>query len=59
MIIETKMQREISNEIFFEATISPFDDVGNSSAIDRIASNYTDAKEKVKKNKRTHQHWKI
>ena len=43
------MQREISNKIFLGTTVSPFNDVGNSSAIDRTASNYTDAKEKVKK----------
>ena len=43
------MQREISNKIFLGTTVSSFDDVGNSSAIDRTASNYTDAKEKVKK----------
>ena len=41
------MQREISNKIFLGSTFSPFDDVGNLSAIDRTASNYTDAKEKV------------
>ena len=53
------MQREISNKIFLGTTVSPFDDVGNSSATDRTASNQTDTKEKVKKNKRTYQHWKI
>ena len=43
------MQREISDKIFLRQTVSPFDDIGNSSAIDRTASNYTDAKEKVGK----------
>ena len=43
------MQREISNEKFFGTTVSPFDDVGNSSAIDRTGRNYTDTEEKVKK----------
>ena len=43
------MQREISDKVFLGQTVSPFDDIGNSSAIDRIASNYTDAKEKVRK----------
>ena len=43
------MQREISNKIFLRTTVSPFDDVGNSSAINTTASNYTDPKEKVKK----------
>ena len=43
------MQREISNRIFLGQTVSPFDDIENSSAIDRTASNYNDAKDKVKK----------
>ena len=43
------MQREISNKIFLSTTVSPFDDVRNSSAINRTASNCTDAKEKVKR----------
>ena len=43
------MQREISDRIFLGQTVSPFDDIENSSAIDRTASNYTDAKEKVRK----------
>ena len=41
------MQREISDNVFLGNTISPLDDVGRSSAIDRTASNYNDAKEKV------------
>ena len=44
------MQREISDKIFLGQTVSPFVDIGNSSAIDRTASNYKDAKEKVRKN---------
>ena len=43
------MERKISDKIFLGQTVSPFDDIGNSSAIDRTASNYTDAKEKVRK----------
>ena len=43
------MQREISDKIFLRQTVSPFDDIGNSSAINRTASNYTDGKEKVRK----------
>ena len=43
------MQREIGDEIHLGATVSPFDNVGGSSAIERTASNYNDAKEKVKK----------
>ena len=43
------MQREIGDEIHLGATVNPFDSVGGSSTIDRGASNYSDAKEKVKK----------
>ena len=43
------MQREISNKVFIGNTVSPYKDVDGSSAIDRAASNYNDAKEKVKK----------
>lgn len=43
------MQREISNKVFFGNTVSPYDDAGRSSTIDRTALNYNDAKEKVKK----------
>ena len=44
------MQGEISNKVFQGNTVSPYKDAGRSSAIDRTASNYNDAKEKVKKN---------
>ena len=43
------MQREIGDEIHLNATVSSFDNVRVSSAIDRTASIYNDAKEKVKK----------
>ena len=43
------MQREISHKVFLGNTVSPYDDIGKSSAIDRTASNYDDIKEKVKK----------
>ena len=43
------MQREIGDEIRLGSTVSPFDIIGLSSAIDRTASNYEDAKNKVKK----------
>ena len=43
------MQREISNEVFLGNTVSAFNDVGKSSAIDRTVSNYDDAREKVRK----------
>ena len=42
------MQREIGDEIHLGATVSPFKNVGGSSAIDRTASDYNDAKEKAK-----------
>ena len=42
------MQREISNRVFLGQTASPLDDVGLSSAIDRTASDFIDAGEKVK-----------
>ena len=43
------MQREISNKAFPGNTVSPYDNAGRSSAIDRTASSYNDAKEKVQK----------
>ena len=43
------MQKEIGDEIHLGATVSPFKNVGGSSAIDRTASDYNDAKEKAKR----------
>ena len=43
------MQREISDKVFLGNNVSPFEDAGRSSAIDRTASDYNDAKEKVQK----------
>ena len=43
------MQREISNKVFLGNTVSSFEDAGRFSAIDRTASNYNDAKEKIQK----------
>ena len=43
------MQREISDKVFLGNTVSPFEDAGRFSAIDKTASNYNDAKEKVRK----------
>ena len=43
------VQREISDKVFLGNTVSPYNDVGRSSAIDRTASNYNYAKEKVQK----------
>ena len=49
------MQREISDIVFVRQTTSPLDDVGLSSRVDRTASDYPDAGQKVKKNYRTYQ----
>ena len=43
------MQREIGNRVHIGSTVSPLDDIGASYAVDRTASNYEDAKNKVKK----------
>ena len=43
------MQGEISDKIFLEQTVSPFENSGISDAIDRTASKYNDTKDKVKK----------
>ena len=40
------MQRNISNKVFLRQN-TPFDNAGESDAIDRTASDYNDAKEKV------------
>ena len=42
------MQRDISDRNFLGETLNPYDDAHRSTAIDRTASNYNDAKEKVK-----------
>ena len=46
------MQGKIGTEIEVGKTISPYDSIGKSSAIDRTASNYTDAGDKVRKIRR-------
>ena len=43
------MQREISDIIFLGETLNLIDDAQTSTVIDRTASNYNDAKEKVQK----------
>ena len=40
--------KEISDKVFLRNIDSLYDDAGQSSALDRTASNYNDAKEKVK-----------
>ena len=52
------MQRKISYRIFLWETLNPYDHAGTSTAIDRTASNYNDAKEKCR-NKRSHWNWYI
>ena len=42
------MLREICDKVFLGNTVSPYDDAGRCSAIDRTASNYNDDKEEVK-----------
>ena len=41
------MQREISDNFLGGNTVFPYDNAGRSCAINRTASNYNDAKEKV------------
>ena len=43
------MQRKIGTEIELGKTVSLFDSVGASSALDRTASSYLDAGNKVRK----------
>ena len=43
------MQRHISDKAFLGQNVSPFDNGGESDAIDRTAWHYNDAKEKVQK----------
>ena len=43
------MQRKIGTKIELVKTVSPFDSIGASSAIERTASNYLNAGEKVRK----------
>ena len=43
------MQREICNKVLLGNTVSPYNDGGRLSAIDKTASNYNDAREKVQK----------
>ena len=46
------MQRRIDHDIQLGKTVSPFGSIGGSSSVDRIASKFTTAIEKVKKIKR-------
>ena len=43
------MQRKIRTEVKIGNTVSSFDSIGKSLAIDSSASNYTNAREKVQK----------
>ena len=44
------MQRDISNRNFLGETLNPYDNARRSTAIEKTASNYNNAKEKVQKN---------
>ena len=46
------MQRRIGNEVQLGSTVFPFDTTGQSLPIDRTASNFLNASEKVQKIKR-------
>ena len=46
------MQREIGDNVHLGQTVSAFDSAGGVSSIDRTASNFDTAGEKVKKLKR-------
>ena len=41
------MQTNISNKVFLRQNVSPFDNARVSDVINRTASNYNDAKEKI------------
>ena len=43
------MQRDISNRNFLGETLNPYDNARRSTAIEKTASNYNNAKEKVQK----------
>ena len=43
------MQRKIGTELNLGKTVSPLDSTGTSSVIDRTASNFINASEKVQK----------
>ena len=46
------MQRRISHNIHLGKTLSPFESIEDSKAIDRTASNFINAEQKVEKIKR-------
>ena len=43
-----KMQREINNEVHLGQTVTPFESIGKSSAIDKTASDFDSTNQKVK-----------
>ena len=43
------MQVQVGNEIHIAVTVSPFNSISKSSAIDRSASDYKNSREKIKK----------
>ena len=48
------MQRKIGIEINLSKTVSPFESISSSSAVDRTASNFLNASKKVQKIKKTY-----
>ena len=46
------MQRKIGTKPELDKTVPPYETIGASSAIDKTASNYIDASEKVQKVKK-------
>ena len=53
------MQRIIDDKIHLGKTVTPFDSIGNSDAIDRTASHFKYAHKKVQKMKKTYQQKRI
>ena len=48
------MRREINNEVHLEQTVTPFESIRKSSAIDKSALGFDSANGKVKKIKKTY-----
>ena len=53
------MQRKIDENVHLGQTVSPFDRIGKSSAIDRTPSDFDNANEKVKKNQKVDIFWQV
>ena len=53
------MQRKKGTDINLGKTVSPFDSIGTSSAIDERVSNFLNTTEKVQKNEKTDRNRRI